>query len=149
MRAAVERRTAGGKELGTSEALTPERALALFTTPAERPGGPSREIRSGAAADLVLGRAGAMTVSELAATGTPAVLVPLDLVGQRSNAAALAAVGGAEVVAQAEVGSLPAVIGRLGGDRERLAAMGRAAATLGFTDAAGTVADAVMEAVHG
>ena len=31
-----------------------------------------------AAADVVLGRAGALTVSELAATGTPAVLVPLE-----------------------------------------------------------------------
>jgi hypothetical protein len=35
-----------------------------------------------AASDVVVCRAGAMTVSELAATGTPAVFVPLERVGQ-------------------------------------------------------------------
>ena len=37
--AAIERRTAGGEPLGLREAVSPERALALFLTPPEAPGG--------------------------------------------------------------------------------------------------------------
>ena len=58
-----------------------------------------------AAAHLVIGRAGASTVSELAVIGRPSVLVPfphaLDQ-DQAANAAALAASGGAIVVPQTE-----------------------------------------------
>ena len=52
--AAVERRTAGGAPLGLREALSPERALALFLTPPDDPGGAPRRIRPGAPADLCL-----------------------------------------------------------------------------------------------
>ena len=72
-----------------------------------------------AAADLVLCRAGAMTISELAATGTPAVLVPLDRVGQQHNAAALVAAGGARLVPQGEVSRLPEVVGGSAGRPRR------------------------------
>jgi len=54
MRAAVERRSRGGLALGPDEALTPERALALFTTSAQAPGGPPRRVDVGAPADLCL-----------------------------------------------------------------------------------------------
>jgi predicted amidohydrolase YtcJ len=54
MQAAVDRRTAGGATLGAGEALSPERALALFTTPAEAPGGGPRRVAPGARADLCL-----------------------------------------------------------------------------------------------
>jgi predicted amidohydrolase YtcJ len=54
MQAAVDRRTAAGATLGAGEALSPERALALFTTPAEAPGGAPRSIALGACADLCL-----------------------------------------------------------------------------------------------
>ena len=54
MQAAVDRRTAAGATLGADEALSPERALALFTTPAEAPGGAPRRITPGAPADLCL-----------------------------------------------------------------------------------------------
>jgi predicted amidohydrolase YtcJ len=50
----VDRRTAAGETLGAGEALSPERALALFTTPPEAPGGPPRRIAPGARADLCL-----------------------------------------------------------------------------------------------
>lgn len=54
MRAAVERRTANGEILGADERVTPEQALALFTTAPHRPGGPMRRVRAGDAADLCL-----------------------------------------------------------------------------------------------
>jgi predicted amidohydrolase YtcJ len=54
MQAALDRRTAAGETLGAAEALTPERALALFTTPADAPGGPPRRIEPGVPADLCL-----------------------------------------------------------------------------------------------
>ncbi|MGH0030914.1 MAG: amidohydrolase family protein [Myxococcota bacterium] len=54
MRAAVDRRTAGGAPLGPDEALSPERALALFTSPPGAPGAAPRRVVIGAPADLVL-----------------------------------------------------------------------------------------------
>jgi predicted amidohydrolase YtcJ len=54
MRAAAERRTRDGLVLGPAEALSPERALALFTTPADAPGGRARRIAPGERADLCL-----------------------------------------------------------------------------------------------
>jgi predicted amidohydrolase YtcJ len=54
MQAAVDRRTAAGERLGAAEALSPERALALFTTPPDAPGGAPRRIAPGASADLCL-----------------------------------------------------------------------------------------------
>jgi predicted amidohydrolase YtcJ len=54
MQAAVDRRTAAGETLGAGEALSPERALALFTTPPDAPGGAPRRIAPGARADLCL-----------------------------------------------------------------------------------------------
>jgi UDP-N-acetylglucosamine--N-acetylmuramyl-(pentapeptide) pyrophosphoryl-undecaprenol N-acetylglucosamine transferase len=59
-----------------------------------------------AAADLVVARAGASTLGELAATGTPAVLVPYPHATadhQTANAHAFAAGGGARVVADADL----------------------------------------------
>lgn len=52
--AAVDRRTESGVEMGDAEHLTPERALALFTTPADRPGADAQAIGVGARADLCL-----------------------------------------------------------------------------------------------
>lgn len=54
MRAAVDRRTAHGVALGPDEALTPEEAVALFTTPLESPGWRPRRVAVGAFADLCL-----------------------------------------------------------------------------------------------
>ncbi len=53
MQAAVTRKTAGGQRISEArEALTPEQALALFTTPPDDPGGAPRGVVVGAAADL-------------------------------------------------------------------------------------------------
>jgi len=57
MRAAVERRSATGRVLGSAEALSPEEALALFTSPLESPGCPPPRLEPGTPADLCLLRA--------------------------------------------------------------------------------------------
>jgi len=54
IRAAVDRRTRSGRTIGEAESLTPERALALFTSPLEAAGAPGRRIAAGGAADLCL-----------------------------------------------------------------------------------------------
>ena len=90
-----------------------------------------------------------MTVSELAATGSAAVLVPLEAVGQQANAAALARADAAIVVPQGERGRLPEMIDDLAGDPAQLAALQARAADAGNPEAAGVVADAVMEALDG
>ena len=54
MRAAVDRRTASGHVIGADEAVTPERALALFTTRWDDPGGRPRSLEVGEAADLTI-----------------------------------------------------------------------------------------------
>jgi UDP-N-acetylglucosamine--N-acetylmuramyl-(pentapeptide) pyrophosphoryl-undecaprenol N-acetylglucosamine transferase len=104
-----------------------------------------------AASDLVLCRAGANTLWELAALGKPAVLVPLS--GQASrgdqieNARHFAGCGAALVVPEQEAGG-----GRLTGqvlsllaDPARLADMGRRARELGRPGAAARVAELVLE----
>jgi predicted amidohydrolase YtcJ len=54
MQAAVDRRSEAGAVLGPGEGLSPERALALFTTSPEAPGGAPRRLEVGAPADLCL-----------------------------------------------------------------------------------------------
>ena len=54
MRAAVHRTTESGHSMGTGEALTPERALALFTSSLDAPGRERPPLAAGQAADLVL-----------------------------------------------------------------------------------------------
>ncbi|NRA34365.1 MAG: amidohydrolase family protein [Polyangiaceae bacterium] len=54
MQAAVDRKTAKGQCIGAKEALSPEQALALFTTPPACPGGIPRRVQVGVAADLCL-----------------------------------------------------------------------------------------------
>lgn len=119
-----------------------------------------------AGCDLVISRAGALTVAEIAAVGRAAVLVPLALAGghQRDNARALERAGAARVVeaslgqgsgpgAGAGPASEPAprlakVLAELlaePGARERLREMGRAARSLARPQAAAEVADWVLE----
>jgi UDP-N-acetylglucosamine--N-acetylmuramyl-(pentapeptide) pyrophosphoryl-undecaprenol N-acetylglucosamine transferase len=104
-----------------------------------------------AAADLVLARSGAATVSELAALGVPAVFVPLPIGNgeQRLNAAPVVAAGGALLVADADLTPdwLRAHVIQLLHDAERLAAMARAARGVGVVDGAARVADLVERAL--
>lgn len=101
-----------------------------------------------AAADLVVSRAGATTVAELAAAGVPAVLVPLPGAPgdhQTANARRLASAGGAAVVRDCELDAarLAAEVDALLADSGRLHCMGRAARSLSRPDAARAVVDLV------
>jgi UDP-N-acetylglucosamine--N-acetylmuramyl-(pentapeptide) pyrophosphoryl-undecaprenol N-acetylglucosamine transferase len=102
-----------------------------------------------AACDLVLCRAGANTLWELAALGKPAVLVPLSGRSSRGdqleNARYFATRGAALVVPEEEGGRLVAEVLRLLEDRPRLAEMGRKARELGRPEAAARIAELVLE----
>lgn len=99
-----------------------------------------------AAANLVISRSGASTVSEIAVIGRPAFLVPyphaLDH-DQAANAAALAAAGGAELHPQStlSVERLAGLIGDAISQPERLESMASAAKSAGKPDAARLLAD--------
>jgi len=54
MRAAVQRRSRTARSIGEQERLTPEQALALFTSAADDPGGAARTVAVGQPADLCL-----------------------------------------------------------------------------------------------
>ena len=103
-----------------------------------------------AAADVVVCRAGAMTVAELAASGTPSVLVPLPGAPgdhQSANARVLERAGAAVLLPDPDctpVG-LAGVVEALLADPDRLASMGAAAKAVGRPDAADAGA-AVVEA---
>ena len=102
-----------------------------------------------AAADLVVARAGALTVSELAATGTPSILVPYPGAAghQQANARLLVDAGGSVLLSQDRLGGLPAQIAKAITPSE-LATRGDAAAGVGRTDAAALIAAAVREAAR-
>jgi UDP-N-acetylglucosamine:LPS N-acetylglucosamine transferase len=106
-----------------------------------------------AAADVVVCRAGAMTVAELAVAGVPSVLVPLPGAPgdhQTANARVLVREGAAVLVPDPEcdADTLAAVLDDLLADPARLDAMGRSAARAGRPDAARAGAGVVEAAAR-
>ena len=105
-----------------------------------------------AAADLVVCRSGANTVSELTALGLPAVYVPLPIGNgeQRLNAAPVVAAGGGLLVDNAALDPtwLRANLLPLLDDPARAAAMGKAAAGFGVLDADERLAEMVRTAAR-
>jgi UDP-N-acetylglucosamine--N-acetylmuramyl-(pentapeptide) pyrophosphoryl-undecaprenol N-acetylglucosamine transferase len=102
-----------------------------------------------AAAHLVIARAGASTVAELALAGRPSILVPLPSAiddHQTANAAALANAGGAVAIAQRDFTSaaLQDRIGALLEGPDSLARAAAAARTQACPDAASRLADLVQ-----
>ena len=102
-----------------------------------------------AAADLVVARAGAMTVSELCAWGKPNVLVPLPTAAadhQTSNARALADAGASVLLLERDL--TPETFAKtvaLAADGRRLAELGEAARKRGNPNAARTIVEKILE----
>ena len=104
-------------------------------------------------ADLVLCRAGALTVSELAIMGRPAILVPLPQAiddHQSANARSLSDNGAAVLLAQAQmtVETLLEILRGYIANPQRLASMAKAAAAAAIPDATGRVCDYCEELIH-
>ena len=103
-----------------------------------------------AAADLVVSRAGAATVSELAALGLPAVFVPYHVGNgeQALNARQSVKVGGAIMVSNSEFTPqwVKSTLLPLMSDRQEIKRMAGAMATLGVRDGATQVASMVVRA---
>ena len=107
-----------------------------------------------ALADLVVGRAGAGTVTEIAALGKPAIFVPLVPTGgdeQTRNAQRQEKAGAAVIIKQTELTGpkLVETLQQLLADRSHLAAMGQAALTLARPNAANDLAKVVIELAEG
>ena len=106
-----------------------------------------------ALAAIVVGRAGAGTVAELAALGKPAILTPLPRTGgdeQTKNARLLADAGAAIMIPERELtpASLAATLDRILGAPGDLARMGAAARTQAPADAAEHLADELVRLVR-
>lgn len=105
-------------------------------------------------ADLVLCRAGALTVSELAVMGRPSILVPLPHAiddHQTANARSLADCGAAKLLRQADMSQqeLVATLHTYLAEPDLLLAMARAAAAAATPDAAARVSDCCEELIDG
>jgi len=103
-----------------------------------------------AAADVAVTRAGGNTVAELAVVGLPAILVPLPIAPrdhQTANAAVLTRAGGAKHVPDHELDAarLREELEELLSDLDQLRAMGKAAQSVAYRDAADRVARLVKE----
>lgn len=104
-------------------------------------------------ADLVLCRAGALTVAELAIMGRPAILVPLPHAiddHQSANARSLTERGAAVLLVQSEmtVETVSAALQNYLDHPQTLSTMSRAAAAAATPDAAQRVSDYCEELVH-
>jgi UDP-N-acetylglucosamine--N-acetylmuramyl-(pentapeptide) pyrophosphoryl-undecaprenol N-acetylglucosamine transferase len=107
-----------------------------------------------AASHLVVARAGASTVAELAAVGRPAVLVPLPHAldqDQSANAGVLEKAGGAMRLPQSAFTAdrLAAEISALASAPQKLVAMAAAARAQGAVDAAERLAELVVNTMRG
>jgi UDP-N-acetylglucosamine--N-acetylmuramyl-(pentapeptide) pyrophosphoryl-undecaprenol N-acetylglucosamine transferase len=105
-----------------------------------------------AGADLVVCRAGATTLAELAAAGKPAVLVPFPAATddhQRKNARVLADAGAAVLIEQRDLTAerLARTVADLFANGARLDAMGRAMRGFARPDAADRIVDRLLEIV--
>ena len=99
-------------------------------------------------AHLIICRAGASTIAELAAAGRPAILVPLPIAAddhQSANGRAMVAAGGAIMIAQPSFTSarLAQELKTLMAEPERLAERAAAAQSFARPDAARSLADLV------
>ncbi len=104
-------------------------------------------------ADIVVCRSGASTVSELAAVGLPAILVPYPHHSDQQqvhNANWLVTAGAAQLVMQSALTAehLLAMLQDLDADRSQLQAMSQAASALALGQAGAIIANACQEVAH-
>jgi UDP-N-acetylglucosamine--N-acetylmuramyl-(pentapeptide) pyrophosphoryl-undecaprenol N-acetylglucosamine transferase len=104
--------------------------------------------------DLIICRAGALTISELAAAGLGAILVPFPFAvddHQTANARFLVAAGAAVLIAEADLTPqrLAGEIASLAADRPRLLAMAQRARSLARPSATADLAEACIAAARG
>jgi len=103
-------------------------------------------------ADLVIGRAGASTIAELARCGTPAVLIPYPHAGghQLANARHVEAVGGGLLFeeAQATPKRLLGAVRRVMADRRLRTIMGEQMQGLDSSDATERLAEVIRDMAH-
>jgi UDP-N-acetylglucosamine--N-acetylmuramyl-(pentapeptide) pyrophosphoryl-undecaprenol N-acetylglucosamine transferase len=107
-----------------------------------------------AEADLVVARAGATSLAELAAAGRPALLIPYPHAAddhQRLNAEAVAEAGAAVWILDRELtgARLSAAVAELAGDPDRRRRMAASARALARPDAAARIADVALELLRG
>lgn len=100
-----------------------------------------------AACDMVVSRAGAITVSELHATATPAIVVPLPAGKgyQAINATDLVDAGGAVVISQDRTDEIIAAVSDLASDDTKRRAMAEIATATRHNGAASIIAQRVLE----
>jgi len=101
-------------------------------------------------ADIVVGRAGATTVSELAAIGKPSVLIPYPFAANRHqeiNAKMLVQEGGARMILEENLSGevLSGLLMKYMDDKRALEEMGKCAARVGRRDAAKVIVDHLEE----
>jgi UDP-N-acetylglucosamine--N-acetylmuramyl-(pentapeptide) pyrophosphoryl-undecaprenol N-acetylglucosamine transferase len=99
-------------------------------------------------ADLVVGRAGATTIFELAAAGRPSILIPYPFAAdqhQKANAECLASTGGARIIMQQDLdgASLASLIDELASDSSGLLRMAAAARKIARPAAASAIVEEI------
>lgn len=103
-----------------------------------------------AAADLIICRAGAITLSELLACGKPAILIPSPYVAenhQYHNAMTLKRIGAAEIIEEKDLtqDKLIEVVGNLIENKPKLEAMSKAAKSGAIMDANERIYEIIMQ----
>lgn len=101
------------------------------------------------ASDLVISRSGAMSIAELAASGTPSILIPYPMAAgdhQRVNAQAIVDLGGGIMIPDADLegGRLVQVVEDLLADPVEMENMEAAVRAYGVIDADARIADEAM-----
>ena len=103
-------------------------------------------------ADMIIGRAGAMTITEITALGKPSLLIPFPFAAnnhQEHNARSLVAAGAAEMILEEDLtpGLLADRLRQWLAHREELTEMGIKARTMGRWQAAEEIVDACYQLV--
>jgi UDP-N-acetylglucosamine--N-acetylmuramyl-(pentapeptide) pyrophosphoryl-undecaprenol N-acetylglucosamine transferase len=113
----------------------------------------SNMVRAYEQADLIIGRAGALTISEITALSKPSLLIPFPFAAnnhQEHNALALVKAGAAEMILEKDLkpGLLADRLKNWLADRDQLVAMGKKAESLGRRHAAREIVDECYQLVR-